>query len=156
MRWSKCGWATISTHGGLIAKINPRWSLARKLPDGFKDRANMLFHQYYDGSYISYGEYAAEPSKPPTDQRLTAAFLIQIPAIWEGGPGLLAAFGLAGIETLAWNYLLRTRFRSWLDSYRFVMAELLPRRAPRKPPNLSFAEQWDVEPILRIPFTQNI
>ena len=131
-------------------------ALARQLPDGFTDRANMLFHQYGDGSYISYGKYDAEPSQPPANQRLTAAFLMQIPAIWEGGPGLLAAFGLAGIETLAWNYLLRTRFRDWLDSYQFVMAEILPRRVPRKPTNLSFAEQWEVEPILSIPFTDNL
>lgn len=131
-------------------------ALARQLPEKFKDRANMLFHQNINGSYISYGEYAAEPSQSPADQRLTAAFLIQIPAIREGGPGLLAAFGLAGIETLAWNYLLRTRFREWLDCYQFVMAEILPRRAPRKPTDLSFIEQWEVAPILSIPFTHDL
>jgi hypothetical protein len=141
-------------------------TLARQLPTGFRDRANMLFHQSRDGSYIKHGEYASGSWRPPADQRLTAVFFIQIPALWEGGPGLLAAFGMAGIETLAWNYLLRTRFlrrgrqaaeeSDWLDSYSFLMAEVLPKKVPRKPTNLSFAEEWEVVPILRIPLTQDL
>ena len=141
-------------------------ALARQLPTEFKDRANMLFHQYNDGSYIAHGEYDTEPSQSPPNQKLTAVFLIQIPAIWEGGPGLLAAFGMAGIETLAWNYLLRTRFlrrgrqvaqkTDWLDSYQFLMAEVLLSRVPKKPTSLSFVEKWQVQPILSIPLAQDL
>jgi hypothetical protein len=132
--------------------------LARQLPPEFKDRANMLFHQSRDGSYIKHGEYPAGSFRPPADQRLTAVFYLHIPALWKDGPGLLAAFGMAGRETLAWNYLLRTRFLgwNWLDSYQFIMAEVLPGNVPRKPTDLSFAEEWKVVPILRIPLTQNL
>lgn len=134
-------------------------ALAKQLPEGFRDRANMLFHQYasparVDGSYIAYGEFASESLEPPADQRLTPVFLIQIPALWEGGPGLLAAFGMAGIETMAWNFLLRTQFQDWLE-YQFLMAEVLPGELPIKPTNLSFAEDWKVVPILRIPFRKS-
>lgn len=134
-------------------------ALSSRLPGEFSDRANMLFHQSRDGSYIKHGNYDADCWRPPAHQRLTAVFFIHIAALWKDGPGLLAAFGMAGMETLAWNYLLRTTFlnpasadgEEWLNCYQFVMAELLPAPIPRRPTNLTFAEKWRVVPVLQVP-----
>jgi hypothetical protein len=35
------------------------------------------------------------------------------------------------------------------------MAEVLPAKLPPLPTDLSFADNWDVKPILSIPFRQN-
>jgi hypothetical protein len=132
-------------------------AMAEQLPNNFKDRANILFHSSLDGSYVKYrGLGDRFWQKPPDDQKRTAVYLIQIPALWEGGPRLLASYGMAGTETLGWNYLLRTRFQEWLDSYQFLMAEVLLSKLPDKPTDLSFADKWQVTPILPIPFSRSI
>ena len=58
---------------------------------------------------------------------------------------------MAGTETLVWNYLLRTRFPEWVGSYQFLMAEVLPGKLPQQPTDLTFANEWKVTPILRLP-----
>jgi hypothetical protein len=132
-------------------------AIAKQLPPAFKDRADVQFHSSHDGSYLRYRGYNDRLwQRPPADEKLTAYYLIQIPSLWPSGPGLLAVFGMAGTETLAWNYLLRTRFLSWIDSYQFLMAEVSPRRLPDQPTDLSFADDWQVTPILTIPCSQGI
>lgn len=131
--------------------------IAKQLHGDFRNKAFIQFHSSQDSSYMRYRGYDDEFwSKPPVDEKRTAVYLIQLPAIWPGGPGLLAAFGMAGAETLVWNYLLRTRFRKWIDSYQFLIAEVLLRNLPDRPIDLSFADDWEVTPMLRIPFSQNI
>lgn len=74
--------------------------------------------------------------------RRTAAFLVCERA-WPGGPAFLAAFGMAGTETLVWCYQLATRFDHLLCSAPFVMAEM--RTVPCAcPPSMAFADSWEV------------
>ncbi|HKC62405.1 MAG TPA: hypothetical protein VKB86_02150 [Pyrinomonadaceae bacterium] len=126
-------------------------NVAEQLPADFRNRANIMFRQCYDGSYLKYRGYGDRFWQKPVDERLTAFYLIQIPSLWKGGPGLLAAFGMAGTETLAWNYLLRTRFQKWVGAYQFIMAEVVPSKLPKQPTDLTFADGWKVRPIIRIP-----
>jgi hypothetical protein len=125
--------------------------IAEQLDNDYKNRANILFRESLDGSYLKYRGYGDKFWQKSEGERLTAFYLIQIPSLWKNGPGLLAAFGMAGTETLAWNYLLRTRFPKWIGSYQFLMAEVLPAKLPRKPTDLTFANEWKVTPILRLP-----
>ena len=129
--------------------------IAKQLPSQFRNRANIMFRQNLNGSYLKHRAYGERLWQKPAVEGLTAFYLIQVPHLWEGGPGLLAAFGMAGTETLAWNYLLRTRFPHWIRTYEFLMAEVLPAKLPPLPTDLSFADNWDVKPILSIPFRQN-
>jgi hypothetical protein len=132
-------------------------AIAGQLYSAFREKADIQFHSSHDSSYLRYRAYNGNFwQKAPADEKRTAVYLIQIPAMWPGGPGLLAAFGMAGTETLAWNYLLRTRFREWVDSYQFVMAEVLLSELPDRPIDLSFADYWKVTPMLCIPFSQSI
>jgi len=131
--------------------------IAKQLHSNFRNKAYIQFHRSQDSSYMRYRGYEDEFwSRPRADEKRTAVYLIQLPAIWPGGPGLLAAFGMAGTETLVWNYLLRTRFLEWIDSYQFLIAEVLLRDLPDRPIDLSFADDWEVTPMLSIPFSQSI
>jgi hypothetical protein len=125
--------------------------VADRLPEDYRNRAHIWFRQSHDGSYLKYRGYADDFWQKPTNLSLTAFYLLQIPALWEDGPGLLNAFGMAGTETLVWNYLLRTRFPDWVGPYQFLMAEVLPGKLPRQPTDLTFADAWEVTPILSIP-----
>lgn len=122
---------------------------AEKLHSDFRNKADIVFHSSHDSSYLRYRGYKEKLwQRPPADEKRTAVYLIQLPAIWPDGPGLLAAFGMAGTETLVWNYLLRTRFPKWLDSCQFLIAEILLRDLPDQPIDLSFADDWEVTPML--------
>jgi len=124
--------------------------LADRLPESFRNRANIMFRMNRDASYIKYREYGDRLWQKPTVEGLTAVYLIQIPHLWENGPGLLVAFGMAGTETLVWNYLLRTKFPEWIDSHEFLMAEVLRGPLPTQPVNLSFADDWTIVPVLQV------
>jgi len=127
---------------------------AKQLHSDFRNKAHIQFHSSQDSSYMRYRGYDDEFwSRPPLDEKRTAVYLIQLAAIWPGGPGLLAAFGMAGTETLVWNYLLGNRLRNWIDRYQFLIAEVLLRDLPDRPIDLSFADAWDVTPMLQIPFS---
>jgi hypothetical protein len=126
--------------------------IARRLPEAFRQRADIRFHEYTDGSYLSYRGYDDRFWQKRIDTNRTAFYLVRIPALWEGGPGLLAAFGMAGTETLVWCHLLRTRFPEWVGSYEFLMAEVVPGGLPQQPADLSFARGWGITPVLQIPF----
>jgi hypothetical protein len=112
-------------------------AVARRLAPDFKQKADMLFHSAVGSSYVRYRALGERLWQiPPADDKRTAVFLIQVPAIWPGGPKLLVTFSMAGTETLIWNYLLRKRFSRWLNSYRFLMAELVLQDIPKKPVDL--------------------
>lgn len=139
------------------SEIVLRENMAARLHPGFKDKADIVFHSSHDSSYLRYRGYEDKFwNKPPPDQKRTAVYLIQIPAIWPDGPGLLAAFGMAGTETLVWNYLLGTRLRKWIDVYQFLIAEVLLCDLPDQPIDLSFADNWEVTPMLSIPFSETL
>jgi hypothetical protein len=128
--------------------------LAQQLNAGFKQKADIIFHSAVDSSYVRYrGLEERFWQRPPATEKRTAVYLIQVPAICPDGPGLLAVFGMAGTETLIWNYLLRTRFPEWLDSYQLLIAEMLLRDIPEKAVDLSFADDWEVTPMVAIPFS---
>jgi hypothetical protein len=80
----------------------------------------------------------------------TAAFLL-VRRLEPDGPTLIVAFGMDGIMTLTWCYLLRTKFAHLLSTPRFVMAEIQTTDIPKQPTSLAFAESWPVKIILDVP-----
>ena len=136
------------------SRIRLSKAIARQLPESFRDRALIWFYEYTNGTYYRYRWPDDDNWQKPGSPKRTAFYLIRIPAIWKGGPGLLVAFGMSGTDTLLWSYLLRTRFPEWILSHEFLMAEAVPGVIPRYPTDLSFAADWRVTPILQIPFTK--
>ena len=45
----------------------------------------------------------------PMQQQSTTGFFAFRPNAWPNGPGVLASFGMGGVETLVFNHLLRSR-----------------------------------------------
>jgi hypothetical protein len=85
----------------------------------------------------------------PAKSTVTAAFAL-LTRLWDGGPRLLSAFGMDGVSTLIWCYLLRTVHPNLLDleTPRFVMAEMIASPLPEAPPTLSFAKDWRIDILL--------
>jgi len=79
--------------------------LATVLNSDLEKYASIEFEVYGGGGVSSL--CGAGHEVPETN--VTVAFLVGCPAIWRGGPRLLAAFGAGGLETLTWGWLLRER-----------------------------------------------
>src|SRR5262245_3211641 len=87
-------------------------------------RRQMEFHQHKGATYRAYssGDTWVRFNRKSTDA--TAAFLSYTEHAWPGGPGLLSAFGMGGVETLVWAYQLSTRFSELLCTTAFALAEI--------------------------------
>ena len=121
-------------------------AMSRHLQQGFGGLAEMVFSQKHEGARFQRlnshdGKGWQRQPGPPA----TAAFLLHVGSLWDGGPGLLCAFGMDGIATLGWAYLLRHRLPDKLEGPRFLVARLGLRPVPRRPTNLRWAEDWDVD-----------
>jgi hypothetical protein len=111
------------------------------------ERQCMMFFQNGGASYKNYGPrgcYDKDRKYFENRHRLTPAFLVYEEHAWPGGPGLQAAFGMGGPETLAWCRLLATRFSHLLCKTPFVMAEMHTKRLPTRPDTIAFADSWEV------------
>src|SRR5262249_37766133 len=87
-------------------------------------RRSVQFHQHGGAAYQAYGSgdnWVRFNRKAAT---ATAAFLSYAEHAWPGGPGLLCAFGMGGVETLVWAYQLSTRFSHLLCTTPFALAEI--------------------------------
>jgi hypothetical protein len=103
----------------------------------------------------SIDKYLAHTGKnwqrPDARRGHSAAYLLFEEHAWPNGPGVLAAFGMCGIDTLVWHYHLATCFRELIASVPFVMAELIaPQHVPLYPLTTDFAKKWQVR-ILTVP-----
>ena len=119
---------------------------ASYLPEGKKDRGNMTFFQ--DGCRYMYLQPLDGKRSPraPLGQR-TAAFLLRVDEVWPGGPGLLAAWGLDALATLAWCTLLRHSHAALLDKRGLTMVELHPTETPQRPDTHAWVRDWRVSPV---------
>ena len=120
-------------------------AMARLLPAGFENRADIEFQQHVNACYVKL----TGGDTPP--QYKTSAYLIRIRELWKDGPGLLASFGVGGPETLIWNHLLCSTRRDLLDGPRFVMVEMDRLRIPKRPENIRFAEPWKFQVLIDHP-----
>lgn len=108
-------------------------------------RASMLFRQNNGSTYLSYGSpVTREFVSFQLRDGLTAVFLIYIEQAWPGGPGLLAAFGMAGTETLVWCHRLATEYPHLLCTTPFVMGEMRTGLIPERPDTMDFAKSWEI------------
>jgi hypothetical protein len=78
----------------------------------------------------------------------TAVFLLNLPELWKGGPGYLAAFGMAGVTTLVWAYRLAHDLQALLERPGFYVYELECGVVPERETTLRWALDWTLEPML--------
>lgn len=91
------------------------------------EEGDFVFRETKDGRLISvcnldFGK--RRHTFPDVDYR-TIGFFIKKPEVTGYRCGLIASFGMGGIETLIWNRLVRERYYSWLsEASCFIVAEL--------------------------------
>jgi hypothetical protein len=148
----------------VLASIRPHFRLCNRarvslalehshaLKPGYESRAEMWFRQY--GDVAKYKKLRSIDSRgwqsTGESDRRTAAFLLRTRLLgW--GPQIVVAFGMSGVETLGWAYLLRTRLWAQLRPQApcFVMVELTPGPLPTSPSDLSFCASWCPVVVLR-------
>lgn len=132
--------------------------VAKQLPDAFRDRAHISFHQYskrtrhpsraWNGCYLTLATSRHERTHPPKPNH-TAVYLLRTP-LWKGGPWLLNAWGMSGNLGLIWAYLLRTRHGELLtgDGPLFYVGEMILRDPPARPRSLEFADEWQINRVI--------
>jgi hypothetical protein len=120
-----------------VARISPE--IARRQSCEFYQNGGAAYYAYHSPTTGEWQHFQKDPQPP------TAAFLVYEEHAWPGGPGLLAAFGIGGTETLVWSYHLATRLSHLLFTASFVMAELRAPRHADPPTWMDFADAWEVE-----------
>lgn len=86
----------------------------------------------------------------------TGGYLIFTPEGWPGGPGIVTAFGMGGIETMTWARALRVRYPELVratiasDQLSVCFAEWTPPlRTPMRPESLGFLDDCTPEILFR-------
>jgi hypothetical protein len=116
---------------------------AARVSPAIAERQSLLFYQNRAAHYRTYGSPQSGCFRHFNGERLTAAFLVHTEQAWPGGPGYLVAFGMRGIDTLVWCYLLATRYAHLLCTTPFVMAELRTGDCPERIDTMAFADSWE-------------
>jgi hypothetical protein len=117
------------------------------LPQGMKNRAEMTFYQEDGCRYQYLQALDGTRSRRKPMEEWTAAFLLRVDQLWPGGPGLVAAWGLNAISTLAWSAMLRDGCSSLLDRRGLTMVELHPTEAPDRPSTYDWLQSWAMRPV---------
>jgi hypothetical protein len=132
-----------------------------------KAEIKFLIHTRNERAQGSYNEFKrrgtlkwSQPSAFEKGERIykTAVYLVNAENVLDNGAGLIIAFGMSGLATLAWAYLLQTgkdsagrKLATLLDRPSFVMAEMTVGTKPPEPTDLSFLNDWKVDILLEHP-----
>jgi hypothetical protein len=122
-----------------------------------RERQNILFRQNGGAQYDSYRALGTTTpwKRPAKGKYVTAAYLAYIEHAWEDGPGLLAAFGIGGTETLGWCSLLASpRYRDIVCSVPFAMVEIVAKDLPPRPHTMDFSDTWEVTQLAPKPVAE--
>ncbi len=128
------------------------------LPEPFRNRGELEFTLNGPACYKRYRTPYTKNKidhhwhVEPSESLRTSAFVLygRMPT----GTMLLNVFSMDGPGTLIWCYLLRTRLPQLVKSPRFAMVEMVPSGPiPERPPNLSFADTWEVNVLLDHPLS---
>jgi hypothetical protein len=117
---------------------------ARAFPEVARMR-NVVFRQRRGASILRFRPMTDRVWHTPDGAPSTLAYLVFEPHGWPDGPGVLAAFGMSGAETMIWNHILAKRLPHLVGTTPFVMAELVPpEKVSKRPESTEFADQWKV------------
>jgi hypothetical protein len=106
---------------------------------------DFMFRQRDDARIISSKTLdATEWIRVPARIHKTLGFFLRHDRIAGHSCGLIACFGMGGLETLIWNRLVRTRYAAWLTGSRFVVGEFDITRIPEQPITLDFVDDVPV------------
>lgn len=135
-----------------------RGDLAHLAAASFRSKKRREIGAGYDPDWVSTWETNARHRH--AERRTTAGYLAFLPPgsglqvdNWDC-PGVLAVFGLSGLDTLSWAHFLASRDSSWLRALvqsrdcRFVLAEWQSQQPPPRARSLAFLDDCVAETVL--------
>jgi hypothetical protein len=126
-----------------VVHLDPRTA---RISDELAARQSMVFHQNCGATYQGFGSPVTGVWRRfKVADGLTVGFLVYAEHAWPGGPALLAAFGMGGMDTLVWCHLLATRYADLLCTTSFAMAEISTVGWPERPESMDFVQDVKVE-----------
>ena len=131
------------------ARLQP-W-LHPLLPSGYENRRDVFFLTNEHANYSMLNACDGSGRRKFREKRRTAAFLVNHPELWPGGPSYVGAFGMDGHATLAQAYLLRHRHPELLTQPGFHMMELHSVPVSERVPDLKWALEWKLELLFSVP-----
>lgn len=120
-------------------------SVSRHLGQGHEGLAEMKFREAQGAPFKALNAHDGDGWRQQRGARTTATFLLHVDSLWEGGPGLLCAFGVDGLATLGWAYRLRHGLSHLLEGNRFLVARVAVGQIPSQATSLCWAEDWTVD-----------
>ena len=113
------------------------------------EKAELVFHQHKSARLKSYKRLDEFRGRCVSKKaNISLGFFLRTKSIPEYGCGLLASFGMSGLETLIWNRIVRTRFPEWISQNAFIVAEMDLTAIPKNPVTLEFVNQIKAEILL--------
>jgi hypothetical protein len=108
--------------------------------------ADFTFKQHVDArlTEVASLDPGLAPARVAPEVYRTIGFFLRTEQMAGHRCGLIACFGMGGIETLIWNHIVRTRFPHWVSASRFVVAEFEVVGIPDRPITLDFARHLPV------------
>jgi hypothetical protein len=131
-------------------------SLEDILSGAAADRCEVVFRQSAGAWYARFRRNDDLPWITPAGSRLTAGYAVFEPEVWPKGPRLLALFGMGGIETLIWSYIIARRhsvlFHKIISGARrrFVMGEFAVPGTMTAPLSLSFLDSCEASLLANV------
>lgn len=121
------------------------------LPAGYENRRDMYFLQTGNSNYKVLNACDGTGRRDFQGGRRTAAFLVNQPELWRGGPRFIGYFGMDGESTLAFARKLRRECPELLDRPGLHMVELESSPVPDRVPDLGWTEDWKLERLFSVP-----
>ena len=81
----------------------------------------------------------------------TACFLLRVDSLWKDGPGLVWAFGMDSVATLAWCHRLVSTDSELLEHRGFTMARMEYTEAPDQYLDLEWTTESALDVVLQTP-----
>jgi hypothetical protein len=118
---------------------------------GYENRRDVQFMQSERADYSLLCAHDGSGEQKVRGMGRTAAFVVNQPELWPGGPTYVGFFGMDGAATLAWACLLQERHRDLLVRPGFHMVELITAPIPARVPDLRWALDWKSELLMSVP-----
>ena len=120
-------------------------SASRHLTEGYEGLAEMKFFVAQGAPFKALNAHDGKGWSKYRGPEATATFLLHVDSMWEGGPGLLCAFGVDGVATLGWAYRLRHGLVHLFEGNRFLVAHVALGEVPSQATSLSWADDWRID-----------
>jgi hypothetical protein len=117
----------------------------------YESRRDVRFMQSERADYSRLNARDGSGERKVSGMGRTAAFVVNQPELWPGGPRYIGFFGMDGASTLAWAYLLQQRHFDLLVRPGFHMVELITAPIPARVPDLQWAMDWKSEVLMSVP-----